>query len=227
MHVLQVAEESHGQDPMPTIQCAVLQAQPNVVYVPSTAPPALLASLTADDLDGNLPTIRKERAGTFTPERALPTLYNARIRGLTDDPTLPNRERLLRISACINVANTAQVCAAGALLSILRSGPVLSTNDVLSALREARLHGQLHLDTATLHGLQVCNTLLLLFRAQHNHAHPPTHYRFLLQKHIPVPWASAPPRRASVCLVCSTRASHPWGAECSELGLCVSQPTCR
>lgn len=148
LHVMQAADDANSS--LPTLCQAVLEVQPSVVYVPSTASPSLLAALTTDDLPGC--TVQKERAGTFTPERALSMLHNARIRGLTDDVALPARERLLRISACINLASTAQVCAAGALLSILqRSG-----HGDLCGLREARLQGHLQVDVATLHGLQVC-----------------------------------------------------------------------
>lgn len=156
VHVLQIAEEGRTRDPLPSVRHAVLQAQPDIVHVPSTASPALLATLTGDD-DLDAPTIRKQRAGIFSLDHALPMVHNARVHGITDDPSLPLRERILRISACINLASNAQVCAAGALLSIVQRDEQIASarNGVLGALREARLHGHLHLDSATLHGLQV------------------------------------------------------------------------
>ncbi len=184
-----------------------------------------------DQPDNNhLFDVRKERAGLFSIERATTALQHVYIRSIAHLPQ--HQQRLVCLSGLINLSHAAQVCAAGALLVIVQRAGLLPRGRVsrglhlggddgqgcavgmLESLTEAQLQGQLLVDTATLHALQVddgeyvvtdqlcstastmCTSLGGYVEVTSNACHIQTQpHRYSPQNIIQVPWALGLPRR--------------------------------
>jgi len=159
------------------VQLARLHVMPDVIYVSSKAPPALVSALkvplfpsssaseTAAQLASReiLPTSSKvliERAKLFSLDSARATLEAVHLPNLP--PLKGPRERLHILNTTISLCRELQICAAGALISILSHEGLLARDPSaptaslpLAALKEASLQGHLLVDPASLEALHI------------------------------------------------------------------------
>eukprot|EP00887_Chlorella_sp_A99_P001023 scaffold14.g1023.t1 len=139
----EAADEAGGPFPHQLLQLAKLHAQPRLIFVSAKAEEGVVAALRAplaaaggtvgahDGADGERSPagkyeVRLEKSSLFAPAAARAALAAAHVRGMPRG--LSERERLHALNARLSLARQLQVCAAGALLSILsRDGLLRAT----------------------------------------------------------------------------------------------------
>lgn len=174
MFVVQVQDACDGGADFEALDLAKRQANPGIIYVASTADESFVARLKshgqdADD-ESTETSVRMEASSIFSIKNAYRTLQSLHIRGLgTCSSTV---ESLQLLNSVMDLSCASQVCAAGALVTILHrenmlgaAQPGLLVDDqadavpsralTVSALREVSLSRLLTLDYSARRSLQV------------------------------------------------------------------------
>jgi hypothetical protein len=173
MSVVQVPDAHEACIAFEALELAKKQANPRVVYVSSRADEQLISALKkCPEGDEQQPAIsvRLEASSMFSLKNSLRTLQSLHVRGSPQALTAP--ESLQVIDSMMNLSCSTQVCAAGAILSILHREKLLgalqpgcldeddtelvsSKTLVVNSLREASLFQFLTLDVSARKSLQV------------------------------------------------------------------------
>ncbi|KAL4529302.1 hypothetical protein Ndes2526A_g04097 [Nannochloris sp. 'desiccata'] len=161
------------------VQLARLHVMPDVIYVSSKAPPALVSALKAPLFPSSSASeaaphqtamkslsysskVLIERAKLFSLDSARATLEAVHLPNLPPSSLKGPRERLHILNTTISLCRELQICAAGALLSILSHEGLLAQDPSaptaslpLAGLKEASLQGHLLVDPASLEALHI------------------------------------------------------------------------
>jgi len=161
------------------VQLARLHVMPDVIYVSSKAPPALVAALKAplfpsshafeteeqrasSEMPSTSSKVFIERAKFFSLDSARATLEAVHLPNMQPSRLKGPRERLHILNTTVSLSREIQICAAGALLAILSHEGLLARDPSaptaslpLAALKEASLQGHLLVDPASLEALHI------------------------------------------------------------------------
>lgn len=179
---MEAAEEGSGSLPYRMVQLARLHVLPSTIFVSSKAPEALIQVLRSPlGLGAQLPEqgtegthapdtatgtaekceVRFERAKLFTADAARECLASVHVFGMPQG--LSTRDRVHIVNTMVSLSREQQVCAAGALLSVLSrdgilaqpagSGSTVSLH--LEFMGEASLEGHLLVDPGSLEALGI------------------------------------------------------------------------
>eukprot|EP00884_Botryococcus_braunii_P002998 jgi/Botrbrau1/1269/Bobra.0163s0057.3 len=173
MSVVQVPDAHEAYIAFEALELAKKQANARVVYVSSRADELLISALQqcpeGDEQQAAI-SVRLEASSMFSFKNSLRTLQSLHVRGSPQALTAP--ESLQIINSMMNLSCSTQVCAAGALLSILHREKLLGARQpgcldeddtemvsskalVVNSLREASLFQFLTLDVSARKSLQV------------------------------------------------------------------------
>lgn len=173
MSVVQVADAHEGYVAFEALHLVKRQADPRVIYLSSRADDQLISALKRhpeeEDQQSDV-SVRLEASSIFSLKNSLRVLQILNVRGSSQGRN-PS-DSLQHINSMMNLGCENQVCAAGALLSILHREKLVCTRQpgrldgddaeltspralVVTSLREASLFQFLTLDASARKSLQV------------------------------------------------------------------------